>query len=93
MQGQRKAVPDKQDKEEIDTKTSPENGTDQKPTGAGKVRQGQKASSQPAAVQRKQASEAGRRATLCERAIRYRRSSGGSTMIFPMRKRSKRQTV
>lgn len=27
---------DKQDKEEIDTKTSPENGTDQKPTGAGK---------------------------------------------------------
>ena len=58
-----------------------------------KVRQGRKASSQPAAVQRKQASEAGRRATLCERAIRYRRSSGGSTMIFPMRKRSKRQTV
>lgn len=42
-----------------------------------KVRQGRKASSQPAAVQRKQASEAGRRATLCERAIRYRRSSGG----------------
>ena len=27
---------DKRDKEEIDTKTSPENGTDQKPTGAGK---------------------------------------------------------
>ena len=27
---------DKQDKEEIDKKTSPENGTDQKPTGAGK---------------------------------------------------------
>ena len=27
---------DKQDKKEIDTKTSPENGTDQKPTGAGK---------------------------------------------------------
>ena len=27
---------DKQDQEEIDTKTSPENGTDQKPTGAGK---------------------------------------------------------
>ena len=36
QQGDENAGADKQDKEEIDTKTSPENGTDQKPTGAGK---------------------------------------------------------
>ena len=34
--GRAQSGADKQDKEEIDTKTSPENGTDQKPTGAGK---------------------------------------------------------